>query len=129
MWENLEFPDPIRNKIFLVQLKIISSESKQQVKSSTILIEKKESESQTEPTVEVSASKDNMYNGNDKFKHIDCRYFYKGKGCRRGQKCWYSHNERTTEERVCFYWLEGRCRYTETFCRSGRHQREANYIV
>ena len=91
-------------------------------------MEKKESETQTDSMTKEVDLKDNTTVGKIKFQHIKCIYFYKGKGCRRGESCWFSHSERKSQEIVCHYWLEGRCRYSENFCRRGQHKHERNCI-
>ena len=83
-----------------------------------IVTEKKESETQTEPILQEGESKGYASYGILKLSDIKCRYFYKGKGCKRGDRCWFSHIET-----VCHYWLEGKCRYSENFCKS-RHNKE-----
>ena len=80
------------------------------------MTKKKESETQTEPILREGESTGDASNGILKLRHIKCRYFFKEKGYKRGYICWFSHNEI-----VCHYWLEGRCQYSENFCRSG-HQ-------
>ena len=82
-------------------------------KYANIVTEKKESETQTKPILQEGESKGYASYGILKFRHIKCRYFYKGKGCKRGDSCWFSHIET-----VCHYWLEGKCRYSENFCKS-----------
>ena len=84
---------------------------------STIVTKKKETETQTE---EMKDSKDNTYYGKAKFQFIGCKYFNKGKGCRRGENCWFSHRERIFEETVCHFW-SGKCRYADNVCRSKHH--------
>ena len=114
------------------ELKVTKSESAKYSKSitATIETEKKESETQTDSTWKEVDSKDNTTAGKIKFQHIECIYFYKGKGCRRGESCWFSHSERKSQERVCHYWLEGRCRYSKKFSRSGKHKKlKKLYII
>ena len=108
------------------ELKVTKSESNQHSKNvvDKVVTEMKESETQTEPTLKEEDSKYAASYGKVKFRHINCKYVYRGKGCKRGDSCWFSHSKR--EEIVCHYWLEGRCRYSENFCRSGQHEKLEN---
>ena len=86
-----------------------------------IVTEKKDTETQT---VEMKDLNDNTYYDKNEFKFIGCKHFNKGRGCRRGEHCWFSHRERASEEKVCHYWL-GKCRYADNICRSiqpGQHR-------
>ena len=67
----------------------------------TRVTKNKDSYTQTESTVKMKYSENNTSYGKTKFQHIECKYFYKGKGCRRGERCWFFHRERTIEEQVC----------------------------
>ena len=85
----------------------------------TIVNKMKDIETQT---MEIAKSKDITYYGKIDFQLIGCKYFNRGNGCRRGETCWFSHKERTPEEKVCHFWL-GKCRYADNICRSGQHRK------
>ena len=74
---------------------------------------------QTEPILQEGESKGYAFYGILKFRHIKCRYFYKGKWCKRRDSCWFSHIET-----VCQYWLKGKWRYSKNFCKSGHNKEE-----
>ena len=78
------------------ELKVTKSESAKYSKSliATIEMEKKEPEKQTDSMWKEVDTKDNTTVAKMKFQHIESIYFYKGKGCRRGESCWFSHSER-----------------------------------
>ena len=82
----------------------------------------KESETQTEAANIEKESNSCGKSGKEKFKHINCKYFYKGNGCKRGSYCWFSHELEKSMERYCPYWWDGRCRYAAEICRSGKHE-------
>ena len=44
-----------------------------------------------------------------KYRRIECKYFYKGNGCRRGDSCWFSHSDRKKhmKEFVIIGWTDG----------------------
>ena len=74
----------------------------------TKVTEKKESETQTEPTLRAEDSEKDTTYGKIQYMNIESKYFYKGNGCRREDSCFLTVTERKkTDERVCHYWLEG----------------------
>ena len=48
----------------------------------------KDSETQTEATIIEKESNNFGKSGKEMFKHINCKYFYKNNGCKRGSYCW-----------------------------------------
>ena len=42
---------------------------------------------------------ENKISKEDKYKEIPCRYSTTWKGCRRGKKCWFSHESGTESSR------------------------------
>ena len=82
---------------------------------------KRDSETQTEAIPTEKELDKYGKTGKEKFQYINCKYFYKGEGCKRGSYCWFSHDGSKTMEMYCPYWVDGRCRYAANFCRSGCH--------
>ena len=82
----------------------------------------KDSETQTEATIIEKESNNCGKSGKEMFKHINCKYFYKSNGCKRGSYCCFSHEVDKNMEIYCPYWWDGRCIYTAEFCRSGKHE-------
>jgi hypothetical protein len=82
----------------------------------------KDSETQTEAINVEQESNNCGKSGTEKFQHINCKYFFKSNGCKRGSYCWFSHEVEKSMEKYCPYWWDGRCRYPASFCRSGKHE-------
>ena len=93
----------------LIDTKYESTQNNKNI-DANIVTEKKESETQTEPILRREDSK-----GDASYRILklrQCRSFYKGKGCKRRDSCWFSHSEG-----VCHYWLEESFRCPKDLCR------------
>ena len=118
------------NKVF--QLNYVKSNMKD--KESNVLkknenSKKKNSEKQTETKYTEKESNYFGKSGKEKYKYTNCKYFYKGQGCKCGSYCWFSHDVEKSMERYCPYWWDGRCRYAAEFCRSGKKRRRCNQPI
>ena len=77
---------------------------------------------QKESTFTEKVTDDYRKSSQEKYKHINCKYFFfRGQGCKRKRYCWFSHEVETNMEGYCPYWWDGRCRYAADYCRSGKH--------
>ena len=113
------------NKVFKVnQVEPVVKDKESKKHKENERSKSKDTETQTEPT--HSENESNGRSGKEKYEHINCKYFVKGNGCKRGSYCWYSHKVEKVMERYCPYWWDGKCRYAAEFCRSGKHNYFAN---